>query len=247
MKRKREESNITINYFNIDKPIDPIVSLKIFQKDLEHESFKQYLEDNKRSIMRLPDELIYMIYDRLNATWKSVLRLVNKRLYILYWTYQQLSIKKYTLYQKNWNPFEAPSFYDIKNINIHTNNIYQFKKNKKRKYEEIEFYKDQHKDQERWISVVFENKHKTRKLIRTEYGYCCNNINHANLKTDAWLISKKAMYYKDKNICHKCKKFDYCIKLYSCNTCLQQKNHFCIHYLQKTKTFWLCKICYNKI
>ena len=87
MKRKREESNIIINYFNIDKPIDPIVSSITFQKDFEHETFKQYLEDNKRSIMRLPDEIIYMIYDHLNATWKSILRLVNKRLYILYWTY----------------------------------------------------------------------------------------------------------------------------------------------------------------
>jgi hypothetical protein len=247
MKRKREIINY--NYGNIDKPIDPYLSYKIFLEDhnFELEEWKDYLEANKRSIMCLPDELLYMIYDRLNATWKSILRLVNRRLYYLYWRYPQLSIKKYIIYQKNWDVFEPPDFYDIKKIKIHTNNIYQFKKSKKkRKYEEINFYENQYQEQERWINFSFEDKYKHRKLIRTQYGYSCNNIKHANSKIDAWLVTKKSMFYKDKNNCYTCKKFDYCIKSYLCNSCLKQKKWKCIHYLFKTNIIYNCKSCYYK-
>src|ERR1700751_657800 len=123
MKRKREE----YNYFNIDKPINLSLSHKIFIEDLEYEERKF-----KTNIMHLPNELLYIIYNFLNTTQKATLRLVNKYFYHFYWKYP-LSVNNYVLFQRNWIPFNPPNFLEIKKIKIHTNDIYQFKKTKKRK------------------------------------------------------------------------------------------------------------------
>jgi hypothetical protein len=184
-----------------------------------------------------------MIYNFLNTTQKATLRLVNKHFYHFYWKYT-LSINNYILYQRNWIPFNPPDFFEIKNIKIHTNDIYQFKKTKERKYEEINFYENENKYQERWVYITYEDKNKSRKLIKTNYGYCCNNIYQGNSKIEAWIVSKKSMFYKDKNNCYNCKKFDYCIKLKLCKTCLKNKNwkkkcyNFNIH-------IYICKSCYK--